>query len=332
MSIIIPARNEENVLPFLLQDLRNQSLQASEIIVVDDESEDATAQIASSLGAKLISLQEKPNGWTGKSWACQQGAEAAQGEVLLFLDSDVRLGKDGLRRLMQAHSDCKCTISVQPYHKTEKTFEQFSMIFNLIQIAANGSALPKPIKIGLCGPLILISRADYARVGGHRIVRNSVIEDLSLGLELTNAGIPYQLFMGDADVSYRMYSGGLISLFQGWIKNLASGAAKTSWLVLLLVFFWIASLASVPIQLIKSAITVDLPWLIVYAVLLIIWMLILTRLTRRIGHFQVWAIFFYPILILALFGVFAVSLFRKIFGLKTNWKGRKVGAGENRCE
>jgi 4,4'-diaponeurosporenoate glycosyltransferase len=226
ISVIIPARNEEKSLLLLLKDLNAQSVPAFEIICVDDASEDATAQTALCFGVRLLSVHDKPKGWTGKSWACQKGAKAAKGDVLLFLDADVRLGKDGLRRLVQAYSDCGCIVSVQPYHQTEKSYEQFSLMFNLVQIAANGSALPKPVNIGLCGPVMLISQADYALAGGHKVARNSVIEDLALGMELKKAGIPYQLFMGDADISYRMYCGGLGSLLQGWVKNLASGGSQ----------------------------------------------------------------------------------------------------------
>jgi len=55
------------------------------------------------------------------------------------------------------------------------------MIFNLVQIAANGTALPKPRNIGLYGPVILISRQDYEKAGGHRRVKSSVVDDMALG-------------------------------------------------------------------------------------------------------------------------------------------------------
>jgi 4,4'-diaponeurosporenoate glycosyltransferase len=179
---------------------------------------------------------------------------------------------------------------------------------------------------------MLISQADYALAGGHKVARNSIIEDLTLGMELKKAGIPYQLFMGDADISYRMYSGGIGSLLQGWVKNFASGAAKTSLPVLLMVFFWITSLTSVPYHLVMFALTANTPWLTVYGVLYVVWILILTIITRRIGRFQPWAIIFYPILMLVLLVVFMVSLFRKIFGLNVTWKGREVGTGSKPCE
>ena len=328
VSVIIPARNEENNLPLLLMDLGAQTLPLYEIICVDDASEDATGKIAASFGAKLISLNTKPEGWMGKSWACQKGADAATGELLLFLDADVRLGREGVRKLMRAYSEESCTISVQPYHRTEKLFEQLSMMFNLVQIAANGAALPRPLNVGLYGPVILITQPDYKKIGGHESVRKSIVEDMALGLRLKKEGLPYRLFVGDQDIAFRMYGDGLISLLQGWIKNMAAGAAKTPIPVFMMVFVWITSLISVPLHIIKSAVSANIPWLIVYSLLYIVWVFILSFLAKKVGRFQAWAYIFYPVLLLVLVGVVFVSVFKKLFGLKVTWKGRAVKTGE----
>jgi len=70
LSIIIPARNEEQNLALLLGDLKKQTRDIHEIICVDDGSTDQTASIATVLGARLITATPKPAGWLGKSWAC----------------------------------------------------------------------------------------------------------------------------------------------------------------------------------------------------------------------------------------------------------------------
>lgn len=324
ISVIIPARNEENNLPLLLKDLCEQTLPAFEIICVDDASEDATAQTALSFGAKLISLHTKPEGWLGKSWACQNGADTAEGELLLFLDADVRLGRDGIKKIMQAYANAGCTLSVQPYHRTEKLFEQLSMIFNLVQIAANGTALPGQLNVGLYGPVILIAKQDYKKIDGHESVRKCIVEDMALGLRLKEEGLPYRLFIGDQDVAFRMYGDGLRSLLQGWIKNMAVGAANTPIPLFLLVFLWVTSLISVPMQIIKMSVSVNLPWLMIYSLLYIVWVFLLKFLAARVGHFRVWTFIFYPADMLVLVGVLIVSAFRKIFGLKVKWKGRAV--------
>ena len=96
LSVVLPVYNVERYLALCLETVRQQSMADIEIICVDDASTDATAQIALSHGVKLLSLTQKPAGWTGKTWACQSGADKAEGDLLLFLDADVRLQKDGL--------------------------------------------------------------------------------------------------------------------------------------------------------------------------------------------------------------------------------------------
>lgn len=332
VSIIIPARNEERTLPLLLEDLRNQSFTPFEIICVDDDSSDATAQIAEAYGARVLSLHNKPDDWMGKSWACQNGAKAAKGELLLFLDADIRLGHNGISRLMKTYSDCSCTISVQPFHKPEKTYEQLSMFFNFIQIAANGTALKNPIASGLYGPVILISQSDYNKIGGHESVKMSIVEDMALGHRLRETGLSYQLFVGDKEISFRMYGRGLKDLLQGWLKNMAAGAARTTPYVFAMVFLWITSLISVPLHVIGFAVSGNSVWLVIYSLLYIMWATILNVVSKRIGQFRTLAAVFYPLLIMVFLGVFAVSMFKKIFRLNVIWKGRTVSAEGKTCE
>ncbi|NLA71938.1 MAG: glycosyltransferase family 2 protein [Clostridiaceae bacterium] len=332
VSIIIPVRNEENNLSLLLNDLSRQTLPVCEIICVDDGSEDATAQVVRSWGAKLISAHNKPNGWLGKSWACKRGADVAKGEVFLFLDADVRLERNGLRKLVQAFSELGCTISVQPYHKTVKLYEQFSLIFNLVQTAANGAALPKPSGVGLYGPIIMIARSDYNQIGGHERVRRIIVEDMALGQQLKQADLPFRLFVGEEDISYRMYGDGFRSLLQGWIKNMAAGAARTSLPVLIMTFLWITSLASVPLQIVKFAVRGNVLWFSIYVLLYLVWVVVLRQLSKRVGEFRPLAIVLYPLLLIVFIGVFAVSMFKKLFGLKVTWKGRSINTEGRPCE
>jgi len=89
LSIIIPARNEAQVLPWLLNSLKDQAYSSFlEIIVVDDNSQDETSEIAKSVGVKVIEPAELPSGWLGKPHACHRGAKSALGEWLLFTDAD----------------------------------------------------------------------------------------------------------------------------------------------------------------------------------------------------------------------------------------------------
>lgn len=328
LSIVIPARNEEKNIALLLDDLQKQSVAIHEIICVDDASKDNTKAIIQSFGVRLVSIQEKPHDWLGKSWACASGASIATGDVLLFLDADVRLKEQALHRLISSYIKEQSVVSVQPYHKTQKFYEQFSLFFNFVQIAGNGSALPKPKNIGLFGPVIMISQQDYQAIGGHKSVKNCVVEDMALAQRLIDKKLDYRVLIGDEDISFRMYGNGFKSLLQGWTKNLATGAAKTPFGIGVLVFFFISSLTSVPLQLIRFSILGNLSWIIVYSVLYIIWIVVLLQLIKKVGKFKIWTVLIYPMLLLVFLSVFIVSLIKKIFKLKVTWKGRAIDTEE----
>ena len=322
VSLIIPARNEAKTLPLLLSDLAKQTVSPLEILVVDDASEDETAQIARSFGVRVLSLTEKPADWVGKCWACQKGAEAAAGDVLLFLDADVRLAPEALGRILAAY-EANGTISVQPYHATQKAYEQFSFFFNLLQIGAIGAALPKPRNLGLFGPVIALSRADYFAAGGHERVKVNVLEDMALAGQLRRASIPFRLFLGDCDLAFRMYPSGFRSLLQGFSKNLATGVVKTPFWLILLVTLFFASLASVPLHLILALLRGE-AIASLYAALYPLWVGALLLIGRRIGRFWPAAVLLYPLPLAFYLVVFLYSGLLRLFRCKVKWKGRAV--------
>jgi glycosyltransferase involved in cell wall biosynthesis len=108
LSVLIPARNEAENLPALLESLAPQLGAGVECWVCDDGSDDGTtewlAQHAASLGVRWFRSEAHPDGWVGKNWACHQLAARAQGEWLLFLDADLRCEAgflDALRAYLQ---------------------------------------------------------------------------------------------------------------------------------------------------------------------------------------------------------------------------------------
>ena len=96
ISVLIPARNEEDKISQCLESLISQTYVNLEIIVLDDNSNDETADIVSRFveddkRVKLIHGEELPLGWGGKNWACHQLYNSANGEYILFLDADTSL-------------------------------------------------------------------------------------------------------------------------------------------------------------------------------------------------------------------------------------------------
>jgi 4,4'-diaponeurosporenoate glycosyltransferase len=327
-SVIIPARNEGNNLPKLLSDLKKQHKPVYEIICVNDSSDDNTAEVASSYGVKLINISDKPKGWVGKSWACQTGANVAQGDTLLFLDADVRLNPNAIEKLEQANEKYGCVISVQPYHQPEKLYEQFSFFFNLIMVVANGVGFPFFKKnIGLFGPVILISKDEYRVIDGHLAAKNSIVDDLTLGEKLKSKGIRFKLLLGGKDISFRMYSGGFRQLLQGWTKNFATGASKTSPLLIFMIIIWLSTCISSVIYFF-NLIWAYSPENLAFAVL--VYSIVTIELlcaARHIGSFKKWMIALFPLPLTVFLAIFLLSVFKKVFRLKVKWKGRNIEQG-----
>ena len=101
LSIVIPARNEEDNLPRLLQSIAASAVRPVEILVVDDASTDNTSAYCTESWRDCYHFSlPLPAGWTGKAWACHQGAQRAIGDHLLFLDADTFFVDRGLDRLV----------------------------------------------------------------------------------------------------------------------------------------------------------------------------------------------------------------------------------------
>ena len=207
LSIIIPARNEEKNLPILLQSLARQSVHPGEIIVVDDASTDRTAEVAQQGGARVIRSLPLPEGWRGKTWACQQGAQAATGQFFLFLDADTWFETEGLRRVLAEFLTGGGVLSVAPYHAVRDFHEQFSAVFNLVMLAGTGAFTVLGNRYpqrGLLGQFLLIERAVYERAGGHEAVKGRILENFWLAKQLRTTGVPLHCCSGRGVFSFRI--------------------------------------------------------------------------------------------------------------------------------
>jgi 4,4'-diaponeurosporenoate glycosyltransferase len=309
VSVIIPARNEEHNLPTLLRSLASQPLKPQEILVVDDGSTDGTVAIARQLGATVIASPPLPDGWRGKTWACHQGAQAATGDWLLFLDADTWFEPDGLARVLAA-----CPgggYSVGPYHAVRKPYEDLSLFFNFNMVVGT-------VPDGLFGQMLLVDRENYRRVGGHQAVRGRILENLFLARQFRAAGIPARSATGRDVFSFRMYPNGLGELIEGWTKGFASGAGQTPRGVLLLVVAWMTGLMFAPIGWLLTG--DPLRWGAAY-------LLCATQVAwfgRRVGAFRWFTLLLYPVPLVFFFAVFARSAMRS---QKTvSWKGREIRA------
>lgn len=322
VSIIIPARNEEANIGNLLSDLQKQKVPIHEIICVDDGSTDGTRAIIRQFPVTCLPIHEKPPGWMGKTYACQKGAEAATGQLLIFLDADLRLGPDTIQALA---AQCQNqVVSVQPYHEATHFYEYFAFFFNAVGIGANGAACPaSKQKAGLFGPVIGMPKQQFQQIGGYSQVKNSVIEDVELGRVLQQNHLKYSLYIGDKSLRFRMYQN-FKELFLGFTKNYSSGAAHTPLLLLLLTLLWIIPLSAAPLLVVQQAIAHNLFPFLLASGFYLAYVAQLMLLCPKIGSFKTASMLVYPLFLLVFHGVFFYSLYSKLFRKKVFWKGREI--------
>jgi chlorobactene glucosyltransferase len=248
VSILVPARNEEAVIERCLQSLKVQDYYPHfEIILLDDQSSDRTAEITRHLGFseddphfRIISGQPLPSGWVGKPWACHQLAQAARGEYLLFTDADTSHAPFALSSVMAEALDSQSDLlTLWPHQETDTWSEK--LVISILFVAAVGM-LPHWLfalahrspnvrqhltsrqwrMLGAAnGQYVLFTRKAYDQIGGHEAVKNHMVEDVSLGrivASRTGEGMILRHVDGGAMVNTRMYQS-LRQLWEGFTKN-----------------------------------------------------------------------------------------------------------------
>jgi chlorobactene glucosyltransferase len=244
VSVIVPARNEEENIRSLLTSLSAMDYPSFEILVVDDESEDRTGELVASVPAgnatalRLLRGAPLPEGWFGKPWACFQGAKAAGGELLLFTDADTTHGADLLRRavagLLGEGADVLTLMGRQVMGSFWERILQPQFFFLLAFRFPRTGTPRKPHQWRHAianGQYLLFRRGTYEAIGGHAAVKGEVVEDMRMAQLLVRDG--RRLLVRDGrGLQTRMYRslGGLV---EGWSKNIATGAlqATPGWLV-----------------------------------------------------------------------------------------------------
>ncbi len=328
ISVIIPARNEENSLPNLLESLSKQTLKPYEIIIVDDFSQDKTSDIARIYNIKVIRPDKLPEGWTGKNWACYTGYKESTGDILLFLDADVILNEKGLEYLLYTYIQNGGLISVQPKHYMKSIYEQLSIFFNLIatmSVNAFGMTEQSRNSYGAFGPVMMIGRGNYQKVNGHKAVKNNIVEDMSMGLLLKKNNINVNLYLGGDIIKFRMYPSGIKPLIEGWTKNFMLGAKMLSLKYLFPVFIWIFSIIGSIDFLIKSIINCSNIFALISG--LLVYLMFVSQiyfLSRKVGKFKFYTAFLYPIPLLFFIYIFFRSIIFNIVLRRVTWKDRQI--------
>lgn len=231
VTVIIPARNESARIGACLEGLARQSYRSFEVIVVDDDSSDGTADVVRRFAARLpaltiLSSKGLPHHWAGKCWACWQGANRARGDWLLFLDADVAPQPGLLAALVQRATAGRDMITLVPLIHLTSFAERLVLPPFIGLISAiypfdrvNDPSLPLAFAIGQC---IMVRRDVYAAVDGHRAVRGSVLEDMDLARLVKQSGYALEAAIAPDMLEVRMYNG-WETLTEGLKKNAVAG-------------------------------------------------------------------------------------------------------------
>ena len=232
LSVIVPARNEADVLRPCLESLLAQSEAGFavgedwELLLVDDGSTDATRSIALSLSSLTV-LDPDPlkPGWTGKANAVWTAARKARGEWLLFTDADTIHTPGNLERAIhEAQHAQVLMLSYSPRQVVTGFWQRALMplIFSELAFTFPPEKVSDPSSrvAAANGQFMMIQRAAYFQVGGHQAVAGSLLEDVDLAFLLKRRKFPIRFRYAPDALSTRMYRS-FDAMMEGWTKNLA---------------------------------------------------------------------------------------------------------------
>jgi dolichol-phosphate mannosyltransferase len=256
VSVVVPARDEAGRLPACLQALEAERAALLEVVVVDDESSDATAALARDAGARVVEGAPLPEGWAGKAWALQQGLEAARGAIVVFLDADARV-QPGLAGALAARLEDADLVSAGPRFTCAGGLERAlhaSMLATLVYRFGPTDVegwQPPPSRAVANGQCIAVRAATLRAAGGWARVRGSLVEDLALARALRGDGLRVA-FADAADLlEVRMYDSAAAT-WRGWGRSLMGvGSTPPAWLAADLAVLWLAMATALPRALLR---------------------------------------------------------------------------------
>jgi len=224
ISVVVPARDEaERIGPLLDAILGAPGV--AEVIVVDDQSSDATAEIARLAGATVISGAPLPDGWAGKAWALQQGITAATSDWVVTLDADARPDPRLPTALVaRAVADRLELLTVGgrfecPTHGSRWLHP--AMLTTLVyRFGPPGAPPAKPDRMMANGQCMAVPRTVFLEAGGMELVRNEVVEDLALARRLATDGHRVGFLDASELLTVRMFES-LGDAWSGWGRSLA---------------------------------------------------------------------------------------------------------------
>jgi len=323
VSILIPARNEQNNIYYLLESIKNQSYTNIEVIVLDDDSSDRTFAICKEFSSQdsrfsVIKGNPLPDNWLGKNYACHQLAKKAKGKYLMFLDADGII-KDGLinnalHRMKIGNLALLSLFTNQIMGSMGERLVVPLMHFLLLNTFPLRlvKLLDKPSVSAASGQFMLFDAAIYHNNTWHSKVKSEVVEDIAIMKKAKSAGYKTESLLANGYIYCRMYNG-YTEAINGFSKSLLAGfnnniAGLVCYVLLVLIG---------PVFI---AFYLDLP-LLFFGLTLIVLSRIMISLASGQNVFL--NLLLHPFQMFS-FIILAVVSLRKSFAKKIIWKGRVI--------
>ncbi len=246
VSVVIPARNEERAIEQGVRSFLAQAYDSIEVVVVNDRSTDATGAILDRIAAedsrlRVIHGEPPPAGWLGKPWALHEGSRHARGQLLLFVDADLRYHPETVAAAVRtlARNDV-AMVTLLPDMELEGFWEHvalpmlaFAFFVMLPSWLANRTRAPR---LALGGGTGMLMRRDvYDSFHGHEALKDAVVDDIGLARVTREHGGRTIALRADHLVAIRMYHGGR-EIVAGFTKNVFTAMARSYAIVV----FWLA--------------------------------------------------------------------------------------------
>ena len=342
LTVIVPARNEEDCLAACLESLTSQSERVFELgrewelIVVDDHSTDRTAEIARGFaGVTVIGAGKLEPGWTGKNNAIWTAARRARGRWLLFTDADTIHEPGNLHRAL--HEAVRYKVGVLSYSPRQivSGIAQRSLmplIFSELALAYPPTKVSDPAQriAAANGQFLIIEREAYRRLGGHAMIAEEVLEDVELAFLAKRRRIGLRFRYAADAVSTRMYRTAA-AMIEGWTKNLAllfsNCLALALWRILDILLLFVLPVLAVELWNVHFAPHL-MPWVYDGWLIVLLWVRNLFRFYGRVAksNFPFFDCAITP-LGLPLFVMLLYSSWYQHRILKrVSWKGREYAA------
>jgi chlorobactene glucosyltransferase len=327
VSVLVPARDEAARIGACLEALARQDYGALEVLVLDDGSADATAEIARSFegrvpGLRVLEGEPLPAGWVGKPHACAQLAREARGAWLLFTDADVELAPSGVSRGVAAARALRADLlTALPAQRVGSLAEALAipLLYFVVVGLLPMFAMPFlgwPRLAAASGQFMLFRREAYDRVGGHEAVRAEIVEDVALAVAVRRAGLRLWIANGRDLASCRMYTG-WAEVVEGFSKNAfaLAGGSVAGLVVLILMALALFVAPAVGLALWPE-------WRAWFAAEAALALASRVALAVAFRH-PLWAAPLHPVAVLLAIAIAVRSFWLTRFGGGVRWRGRR---------